>query len=88
MSRRYFGTDGVRGIVGETLTIDLVERLGRAVAAWSERGHVFVGRDTRSSGPSSSRRSPAALPTAAGQPFWAGSCRPRPSHSVPSTPAQ
>jgi phosphoglucosamine mutase len=50
MSRRYFGTDGVRGIVGETLTPDLVERLGRASALWSEGGRVFVGRDTRGSG--------------------------------------
>ena len=51
MARRYFGTDGVRGVVGEDLTPDLVERLGRAAALWSGRGRVFVGRDTRGSGP-------------------------------------
>jgi phosphoglucosamine mutase len=51
VSRRYFGTDGVRGVVGEDLTLDLVERLGRASALWSGRGRVFVGRDTRGSGP-------------------------------------
>jgi phosphoglucosamine mutase len=51
MSRRYFGTDGVRGIVGETITPELVERLGRAVTLWSGGGRVFVGRDTRGSGP-------------------------------------
>jgi phosphoglucosamine mutase len=51
VARRYFGTDGVRGIVGETLTPELVERLGRAATAWSGRGRVFVGRDTRASGP-------------------------------------
>jgi phosphoglucosamine mutase len=50
MARRYFGTDGVRGIVGETITPDLVERLGRAATLWSGRGRVFVGRDTRASG--------------------------------------
>jgi phosphoglucosamine mutase len=50
MARRYFGTDGVRGIVGEDLTPDLVERLGRASSLWSGRGRVFVGRDTRGSG--------------------------------------
>ncbi|HEY7706848.1 MAG TPA: phosphoglucosamine mutase [Gaiellaceae bacterium] len=49
--RRYFGTDGVRGVVGEELTPELVERLGRAAAVWSGRGRVFVGRDTRASGP-------------------------------------
>jgi phosphomannomutase len=39
LPRRYFGTDGVRGIVGEKLTPELVEgsaappRSGRAAAA-------------------------------------------------------
>ena len=50
MARNYFGTDGVRGIVGEFLTVDLVERLGKASALWSGGGRVFVGRDTRASG--------------------------------------
>jgi phosphoglucosamine mutase len=50
LARRYFGTDGVRGIVGEFLTPELVERLGRAATLWSGRGRVFVGRDTRASG--------------------------------------
>ena len=51
MARRYFGTDGVRGVVGDDLTPELVEKLGRASALWSEGGRVFVGRDTRGSGP-------------------------------------
>ena len=51
MARKYFGTDGVRGVVGDTLTPELVERLGRASALWSGGGRVFVGRDTRASGP-------------------------------------
>ena len=49
--RRYFGTDGIRGIVGEDLTPELVEQLGHAATLWSQRGRVFVGRDTRGSGP-------------------------------------
>ena len=48
--RRYFGTDGVRGIVGDDLTIELVERIARAATIWSGSGRVFVGRDTRASG--------------------------------------
>ena len=51
MTRRYFGTDGVRGVVGEFLTPELVERLGRAAVIWSGAATVFVGRDTRGSGP-------------------------------------
>jgi phosphoglucosamine mutase len=50
MARRYFGTDGVRGIVGDELTGELVERLGRAFAIWSSGQAVLVGRDTRASG--------------------------------------
>jgi phosphoglucosamine mutase len=50
LARQYFGTDGVRGVVGEDLTADLVERLGRAATLWSGRGRIFVGRDTRASG--------------------------------------
>jgi phosphoglucosamine mutase len=50
MARKYFGTDGVRGVVGESLTPELVEQLGKAAALWSGRGRVFIGRDTRASG--------------------------------------
>src|SRR5437763_318448 len=50
VARRYFGTDGVRGVVGEDLTSELVERLGRASAYWSGGGRIFIGRDTRASG--------------------------------------
>jgi phosphoglucosamine mutase len=50
LARRYFGTDGVRGVVGEDLTAELVERIGRAATLWSHGGRVFVGRDTRASG--------------------------------------
>jgi phosphoglucosamine mutase len=49
--RRYFGTDGVRGVFGEDITEELVERLGRAFALWNGGGDVVVGRDTRASGP-------------------------------------
>src|ERR687886_2218233 len=51
MARKYFGTDGVRGVVGRDLTPELVQRLGKAATLWSKGGRVFVGRDTRASGP-------------------------------------
>jgi phosphoglucosamine mutase len=50
LPRRYFGTDGVRGVVGKELTAELVQRLGAAYAAWSGGESVLVGRDTRASG--------------------------------------
>jgi phosphoglucosamine mutase len=51
LARRYFGTDGVRGVVGKDITPELVERLGRAATLWCGRGRIFIGRDTRASGP-------------------------------------
>jgi phosphoglucosamine mutase len=50
VARRYFGTDGVRGIYGEALDAGLAERLARAATLWSGAQDVFVGRDTRGSG--------------------------------------
>ena len=51
-ARRFFGTDGVRGVVGASLTDDLVTRVARAATLWSgRRSRVVVGRDTRASGP-------------------------------------
>jgi len=53
MSRRYFGTDGVRGPYGgPVINEDFAARLGFAAARWvGKPGRVVVGRDTRASGP-------------------------------------
>ena len=55
MSRRYFGTDGIRGTVGtEPITPDFMLRLGHAVGRVlkrsSARPSVVIGKDTRISG--------------------------------------
>ena len=72
MARKYFGTDGVRGIVGEGLTSELVERLGRASALWSGRGRVFIGRDTRGSGPELEEAFARGVASAGGNAVLAG----------------
>jgi phosphoglucosamine mutase len=72
LSRQYFGTDGVRGVVGEDLTPDLVERLGRAAAIWSGRGRIFVGRDTRASGPELEQALARGISSAGGNAVVAG----------------
>ena len=57
MKRQYFGTDGVRGPYGgPVLTDAFAERLGFAAGKFflaQAPGHrrVFLGRDTRASGP-------------------------------------
>jgi phosphoglucosamine mutase len=49
--RKLFGTDGVRGVAGVDLTLDLARELGAAVVQWSGAGsRVVIGRDTRESG--------------------------------------
>jgi phosphoglucosamine mutase len=55
MSRRYFGTDGIRGTVGaHPITPDFMLRLGHAVGrvlkAHEARPTVLIGKDTRISG--------------------------------------
>lgn len=57
--KRLFGTDGVRGIANEKLTVPLAMQLGMAAGQWitaqrspnsTERPKVIIGRDTRLSG--------------------------------------
>jgi phosphoglucosamine mutase len=55
MSRQYFGTDGIRGTVGQApITPDFVLRLGHAVGQVLRRSEtrptVLIGKDTRISG--------------------------------------
>ena len=49
---KLFGTDGIRGIVGQTLTADMAYRVGQAVAAVlaeekQGRPEITLGKDTR-----------------------------------------
>jgi phosphoglucosamine mutase len=52
MTRKLFGTDGVRGVAGEFVTAELALALGRAAASVSpaESPQVLIVRDTRESG--------------------------------------
>ena len=49
--RKYFGTDGIRGIAGESLTADLSFKVGKALGKLltekKEHPKVIIGRDTR-----------------------------------------
>jgi len=55
MTRKYFGTDGIRGTVGQApITPDFVLRLahavGRVLKKYEARPTVLIGKDTRISG--------------------------------------
>ena len=55
MSRKYFGTDGVRGVANKKLTPELAFKIGRAAGMYMVNNgltpRVVIGRDTRRSGP-------------------------------------
>lgn len=54
MSKKLFGTDGVRGVANQKLTPELAFQIGQAAGVWlagsSLPGRVVMGRDTRRSG--------------------------------------
>jgi phosphoglucosamine mutase len=82
-TRKLFGTDGVRGKVGELLTPELAVALGRAAAAEldSERPQVVIVRDTRESGPMLESALAAGI-AAAGGDAYLGGVLPTPAASV------
>ncbi len=51
MIPRLFGTNGIRGVVGQDMTVDLALRMGKSIGSVFEPGPIAVGRDPRTSGP-------------------------------------
>ena len=80
MTRKYFGTDGIRGPYGgPVVTEAFAERLGYAAAVrLGKKGRVLIGRDTRESG--------QALEAAVARGLQAGGAEPV-SLGVAPTPA-
>jgi phosphoglucosamine mutase len=74
MTRRLFGTDGVRGVAGELLSAELALGLGRAATRQlqSERPQVLVVRDTRESGPMLEEALAAGVASAGGDVLLGG----------------
>jgi phosphoglucosamine mutase len=84
--RKLFGTDGVRGPVGELITPELGLSLGRAAtevsrAGGTERPQVLILRDTRDSGPMLEAALAAGV-AAAGGDAWLGGILPSAAASV------
>src|SRR5690554_4659037 len=76
--RRYFGTDGIRGVAGENpMTAAFALRLGVATAETLRRNgktnpHVLVGMDTRRSGPMLAYAAAAGLTSRGARVTWLG----------------
>ena len=64
---RLFGTNGIRGVVGEAMNADLAVKVGRAIGTFFEGGEVGLARDPRLSGPMLARGA-ASGPAFAGCP--------------------
>ena len=43
----FFGTDGIRGIFGQTLTPKLAENVGNALCQIKAKPRILIGSDTR-----------------------------------------
>jgi phosphoglucosamine mutase len=71
---KLFGTDGVRGAVGELLTSELALNLAKAATALqtAERARVLVIRDTRESGPMLETAVAAGIAEAGGEALLGG----------------
>jgi phosphoglucosamine mutase len=74
MSRRLFGTDGVRGVAGEFLSAELALALGREATRQTavESPRVLIVRDTRESGEMLQAAVAAGVSAAGGDAFVAG----------------
>ena len=83
VTRKLFGTDGVRGRVGELLDPELAVALGRAATAEArgDRPQVIIVRDTRESGPMLESALAAGI-AAAGGDAYLGGVLPTPAASV------
>jgi phosphoglucosamine mutase len=82
-SRKLFGTDGVRGRVGEVLDPELAMALGRAAAAETgvDAPQVVIVRDTRESGPMLEHALAAGIAAGGGDAYLAG-VLPTPAASI------
>lgn len=74
MKRQYFGTDGIRGVYGgPVINENFAARLGAAAGQWAGgRGRVWIGHDTRASGPALSRAVARGLATVGMEPVLLG----------------
>lgn len=47
---KYFGTDGIRGVANETLSLDIAFKVGRFLGDYCKKNHsgkIVIGKDTR-----------------------------------------
>lgn len=65
-TRKYFGTDGIRGVYGEDLTDGLAMLVGNSLGLAAAGGTVVIGRDNRNGGENLARALAEGVLAAAG----------------------
>jgi phosphomannomutase/phosphoglucomutase len=61
---RLFGTNGIRGVIGEGMNADLAVKVGRSIGTFFGAGPVVLARDTRLTGPMLARATASGLMSA------------------------
>ncbi len=69
---KLFGTDGVRGVVNETMTPEVAMKVAQATCTWFGKGKVLVGRDVRYGGDMLVNAVSAGLLSAGCEVYYAG----------------
>ena len=69
---KLFGTDGVRGVVNESMTPELAMKVAQAACTWLGGGKVLVGRDVRYGGDMLVAAVMAGLSSCGCEPYYAG----------------
>ncbi len=69
---KLFGTDGVRGIVNETMTPELAMKVAQAACTWLGGGKVLIGKDVRYGGDMLVNAVAAGLASCGCEPYYAG----------------
>ena len=74
---KYFGTDGVRGVANETLTLDMAFKIGRYLGHYAKNngnGKIVVGKDTRLSSSSFENIIAAGVSSSGADAYLIGYC--------------
>jgi phosphomannomutase/phosphoglucomutase len=71
-SRKFFGTNGIRGLVNKELTPEMAIRVGLAIGTFFNRKRLLLGHDARTSGPMFARSVMSGLTSTGCDVYFAG----------------
>jgi phosphomannomutase/phosphoglucomutase len=72
VSRKLFGTNGIRGVVNKGLTPEMAIKVGSAIGTFFRKKNLLVGHDARTSGPMFAKAVIAGLTATGCNVFFAG----------------